>query len=224
MEQKQKLDITCSHCGFTDTVSLYAWIDPNHTPELKDQLLDGSLFSHTCRKCGMTAGLIYPLLYHDSEQKFMVQLMDSFTEDPFEQALSIMSEEDELREHAARKNYRMRTCIHPNDMIEKILIFDQHLDDRVLELEKLTAAVSLMMENPQLHVEGMYYSPSDQEDGFVVMTEDGFAGETELDRVLYHKIEQETLPMLDEEMLSKTRIDHEWAVKAMNMKKSRRRS
>jgi hypothetical protein len=154
----------------------------------------------------------------------MVQLMDSFTEDPFEQALSIMSEEDELREHAARKNYRMRTCIHPNDMIEKILIFDQQLDDRVLELAKLSTAISLMMENPQIHVEGLYYSPSDHDDGFVVMTEEGFAGETELDKTLYRRIEQETLPLLDEEMLSKTRIDHEWAVKAMNMKKGRRLS
>lgn len=219
MKQYNEYDVKCPACGHEYRRNLPAWINVSEHPEARESVLDGSLFMMRCPSCGCEYGLVFPLLYHDSGRHLMVQLIDGTDENPFEKALGQLAEEDEIREHAARRTYTMRTVHLPNDLTEKILIFEEDLDDRVIELMKPALTADLMLGDQNLNVTGLYYSPGDEADAFVVETEDGFAGEISFDEAMYHRIETEVMPRLDQDMLKESVIDHDWALRILKTDK-----
>lgn len=83
-----------------------------------------------CRACGQQAMVEHPLLYNDaSVGKLMVQLDPSGEITP--ETLTLPIPGDLLRDVATRVVHRR------DDMIEKILLNDAGLDDRVFEVVKL---------------------------------------------------------------------------------------
>lgn len=138
MSKPVKLKMPCPACGKSG--EFVAWTSLNVTldPHEKTRLLDRSLTQFTCAACGHTAQLIYPLLYHDMDNAYMIWLLPPGTGGETEpEALS--------PDVAARlgEKYRYRSVGNLNQLIEKILIFDAGLDDRVVELAKLVAAGKL---------------------------------------------------------------------------------
>ncbi|MBE6123177.1 MAG: hypothetical protein E7190_10790 [Erysipelotrichaceae bacterium] len=219
MKQYSEYDVKCPACGHEYRQSLPAWINVSEHPEQKESVLDGSLFTMRCPACGCEYGLVYPLLYHDSGRQLMIQLIDGTDENPFEKALDQLAEEDEIREHAARRTYTMRAVHLPNDLTEKILIFEENLDDRAVELMKPALMADLMLGDQSMHVVGLYFSPDEAGNAFVVETEDGFVGQIPFDQAMYQRAETEVMPRLDQNMLKESVIDHDWALRILKTDK-----
>ena len=67
--------ITCPRCQTPFNAEIHQVIDVAHDPQLKYELLNGTLNVFTCPNCGTSGQMATPLLYHDPEHElFMVHV------------------------------------------------------------------------------------------------------------------------------------------------------
>lgn len=115
--------VSCSRCGHSYQVPVYRYIDAVSEPELKESVLNGSLFLRECPECGCRELLSEPLVYRDthlliclSDRKLEIEGLDA--------------------EHC-------RLVSNPGVLIEKVKIFDAGLDDIPLEFCKFVTRQEL---------------------------------------------------------------------------------
>ena len=126
----------CSRCGSRCKVTAYDSINVREAPELKAQVLDGSLFVWECPYCGARNLVRCQTLYHDPDEKLMVWL-------------TLGSGELEERVRAAYggldelKGYTARFVDDAGSLIEKVKIFDAGLDDVVMEMAKYVTRMEI---------------------------------------------------------------------------------
>jgi hypothetical protein len=116
--------IACPACGKQQSVTFWTSIDTVQDPKLKEILLEGKLNRKVCSGCLTEFIIETNLLYHDSKQKLMIWL----------------SQSDEPPETPAEEDYTLRTVKWRNQLYEKIHIFDDGLDDRLVEIVKAVVA------------------------------------------------------------------------------------
>ncbi|NLZ18657.1 MAG: hypothetical protein GXY24_00065 [Bacteroidales bacterium] len=96
------------------------------SPELKERVRNGSLFTWNCPHCGTSNLLKLPFLYHDPTEKLMLVLTDA-----------------PVNADALPDGYTGRFVRSVGDLIEKLKIFDCGLDDLVIEMCKFVTAQEL---------------------------------------------------------------------------------
>lgn len=118
--------VTCPGCGAVQ--AFHAWRSLNVTlePETKQKFLRGDFTRVTCTQCAWSGPVVYPFLYHDMEKQLMIWLWL----DGGEPDLNALPPGEEM------KGYRLRFVATQNELLEKILLFDADLDDRVIECLK----------------------------------------------------------------------------------------
>lgn len=156
MTDRAESTYTCPECGEISGLTLWKSINVNLNPELKPLLLDGSLLTFTCPICSFTQGVSYPLLYHDPAARFMVWLMpdddngtDELNYTGFGKAARLM------------KGYRLRVVDTFDRLLEKIFIFDNELDDRVLEILR-SILLNSVFEKHGIYYDQLFYTRVDQ--------------------------------------------------------------
>lgn len=120
------IEVTCNACGTPAHFTAWESLNASLNPELRQRLLDGELTRFDCPQCGASATVLYPLLYHDMERQFMIRLVSD--ED--------CSDCRYMPRDEFMADYQLRFVSTVNQLIDKILIFDAGLDDRLLELGK----------------------------------------------------------------------------------------
>ena len=75
--------VTCPHCGGTGRMEVWESINTTMSPEARERMLRGTLFSHRCQACGRSFQVLYECLYHDMERQFMAFFLPERPEDPF---------------------------------------------------------------------------------------------------------------------------------------------
>lgn len=198
MTSEKTFSFTCPKCRHTETIPEYSAINPEESPELKERILDGSLFSFTCSHCGFSALIRYECVYADPKHKLLIHL----PEDP---------DHPDLSREQEYSGYLIRRVSDPNEMMEKILIAEEGLDDRAVELEKHLMEEAILNEQPDLKIQTMYFMPAEGGYHFAVLTEDGFSGSVPMDRNTYQRIEKEVLPELSAEMKASVIVNAAWA-------------
>lgn len=130
MSKEITLDTVCPNCGFHQEVQYWGSINSDLNPELKARLMEGELNTYTCRQCFEVIQLGAATLYHDMSRGFMIYLLHD--KEQHKQA------EKELAGFIAMlPNYRFRFVDQELHLIEKIRIFEDGLDDRIVELLKM---------------------------------------------------------------------------------------
>ena len=66
------MTITCPHCHAENEYKTLDHINIDRNPELRAKVQDLSCFRVTCPNCGETMLAVYPCLYHDISNQFMV--------------------------------------------------------------------------------------------------------------------------------------------------------
>ena len=121
------IDFTCNGCEATQSFTVWESLNVSLNPEEKIHLLNGNLTTFTCKKCGWSCNVSYPLLYHDMEKHLMVWLWLDAGE-PETITLPIVEKVND---------YIFRLVSTKHELVEKICIVEFGLDDRVIELFKL---------------------------------------------------------------------------------------
>ncbi len=126
--------VTCPVCKKESEFAVWQSLNAQLDPEAVPQLLDGSLFRFTCPHCQNTATVEYDLLYHDMNNQAMIYYTQPMSRSSVREQL--LQAEDAVTPNLS--GHKKRIVTSREDLAEKIMIFSQGLDDRGVELVKLT--------------------------------------------------------------------------------------
>ena len=143
--------VTCPSCHHEGDFEVWDSINTVLDPEMKEKVLNQSIFLYTCPNCGETFRLNYPTLYHQMEDLVMIYLVP---ESEVEKTYEMFYGENALADFRTEK-YLTRIVTSANQLIEKIQIFDAGKDDRVMELVKLD---SILKNDPDIEFDELRFA------------------------------------------------------------------
>lgn len=157
MSRKHWEEINCPACGHSREIIVWDSLNGDLDPEAKGQLMNGTLFTVECSGCGQRFNVHYNMLYHDMAHHAMVYHADAESAADARNALTGMK-------HAsgtAMSGYRMRVVSDADELQEKAVIFENGLDDRVIEIIKLMFRTEAARKFPDYAPDGVYFTAED---------------------------------------------------------------
>ncbi len=127
----------CKYCGEQHTVNTYGCINVSLNPELKLQVLNGSLFLWECPHCGGKNLICSPLIYIDAKEQLIIILS--------KENLSIETPQD-----GDFAGFKTRQVHSAGALIELVKIFDAGLDDEVIDLCKQVTKMEMSQNSLEL--------------------------------------------------------------------------
>ena len=134
--------IKCPSCHEKSDITVWQSISASDSPDLKEDLLKGRINIFTCGVCGKKALFPSPILYTDDSKKLVIsfypQENTAKTQQIFEEIKKSSEKSGELKKYP---DYNLRFVTSYNDLLEKILIFDNGMNDKVIEVIKLLVLI-----------------------------------------------------------------------------------
>ena len=138
MAEVKKQMIACPKCGREIEIGIWDSIDIPYDMEQKEKVLNNTFFKETCETCKITFPIGYKCLYNDMEQKYLIWLAPKLEE---EELKDVEEYNERLKKDSrlklAQGGYTYRIVRNDNELREKVLIFDEGLDDRYIETMKM---------------------------------------------------------------------------------------
>lgn len=156
MSTEIKKEVNCPACGAKAEARMWSGVNAEVNPNLRLRVLDESFFDWRCPQCGAQAVLAYPCLYHDKGRRFMIYILPG-NPDP-EKAAGVAAQFPQLR------GVRKRVTGSLTSTKEKVLLFEDGLDDRAAELVKLLLATVLTRALGKTVGPGFYCSSDEAKD------------------------------------------------------------
>lgn len=179
-------EITCPKCASNFPFIRWDSVNVSLDPEQKAKILDNSFFRTTCPNCSVNIFIPYSLLYHDMEQKLMIFFDDDETSDSENEKLKLPPN---MFFNDIQGEYKFRNVHGVNRLVEKILIFDNNLDDVEIERIKFGLTFWLVQQKSLTQYPKIYFNNRD-EDSFEFYIEeenkDGYTAKIEM--FLYNEL------------------------------------
>ncbi len=140
--QKQ---IRCPKCSNTVDMTVWESINLSERPDLKKELLAGKINMFRCPQCGNTILIADKLTLRDDEKRFILTFMPCMNrEDKLKKFDALKKQSEETGDIRDIFGYKLRFVADFNSLLEKVLIFDNDLLDKTIEVLKLV----VMANNP----------------------------------------------------------------------------
>lgn len=196
----QDVTLTCPHCKKEHPHTLTPFIDLQKQPKQRLGILTDSLFSVTCPACKRQYTVLHELLVVDETTKWAMMLIPN-TE--HKQVDGKVTGREDL------ESYTLRLVSSTAALKEKLLIWEQGLDDRTVELCKLYLSLQLQETEYQL-----FFTEQEKEGDtlyFTVLNKDGsLEGSISCEFGLYSQLHVNAVSFpLQKGYFS--RIDRQWA-------------
>ena len=135
--------IRCPRCNAESSFAVWQSLNATLNPAEKESLMSGELLRFTCPGCGAATPVVYPMLYHDMERRLMLWMIPDREDGA--QATPDAADVPGAGEAAGGvvPGYTARVVSSPNELMEKILIFEAGLDDIALEMFKVVINLQL---------------------------------------------------------------------------------
>ncbi len=201
----------CVGCQKVNDFERYKEIDVTENPELREAVLKNEIFQYVCPQCHTVNFIQYPVLYRDSNRHFMVWLIPGgYDENPMQQFLDLLDEDEKQK---IVDEWKIRVVETPNELSEKILIFENQKDDRILEIQKVLMRMQIAQAKPDMKVVKLFYSPTVGKinDNFSIQTEEGFGQAVDVYEDLYQQLVEEVLPKIPNKYFDTFVFDENWA-------------
>ena len=124
MSSQRFSKIKCPFCKQEQEINFYASVNVTMSPELKHRAMKGELNLKECDNCKKEINVISGFLYHDMEKKLMINFKTNTEESGFEN--------DPVSNELGVEGYIFRTVYSIPDLAEKILLFDDYFNDKVI--------------------------------------------------------------------------------------------
>lgn len=147
-------NIECVACGKESPHRFWDAIDPMMNQETKDKVLSGEIFTFTCPHCGYKRRVTYDTVYQEMGKGRTIQLVTS--EDSYMQALNMFADRDSHSSPVLAHEI-VRIVLSQNQLSEKIRIFDEGLDDRIVELIKAFYLQQLYEQQPGITIDEVLF-------------------------------------------------------------------
>ena len=138
MSKQRKITYKCEFCGKPFDTTVYDSVNVDLDPELREKILNGSLFMHECPHCHKKNAILVPMIYHDMTNKFMV-----FSGD-YEYVYSgCESTENKYIPKDVADSYRYVGATNYEELTNKIIALENSLDHRIVELVNSFTGIKL---------------------------------------------------------------------------------
>lgn len=149
----------CKKCGGLGDVVIWESVNTQLNPKVKEKLMQGNLFRYICPKCGSVHRIDYGMLFHQMEDRRMLFLAKDAKE--VEERIQSIGWLEKANAAGTADDYLYRVVRSDEHLREKIYIFDQGLDDRVIEVMKVFIISSLEPASDKLLIDKMYLNVTD---------------------------------------------------------------
>jgi hypothetical protein len=208
---KERIEvIPCPKCGHEQNFTVFESLNGDLDPAAKMSLLNAELFKFRCGECEFETNVVYDILYHDMTHQAMVYLIPK----------NAVEEVTRMMDHAdtafgfGTSNYRKRIVFDQNALREKALIFDNGLDDRIMEIVKTFYLSNAREQFPDANIEAAYFFVKDG----AYMLE--FVGEiplmTEIAVDFYAQVGMQYMNVFNDISANTYIIDANWAARVLN--------
>lgn len=205
--------VTCPKCGQISEAKIWDSINVQLDPAMKEKVETLEAFSFTCPHCRNVALMKYNFLYHDMDEAVMIYVV--VDEEGRRKAEASFNEQSIalMKEKAA---YRFRIVPSFEGLLEKILLADAGLDDRVVELLKIIAENQAQAQFPDFHVAGCRFIETAAGEQVIRLQDDEQGQALDVDYAasfseLYEKLKDEFAEELEELSKDSLVIDKSWA-------------
>ena len=193
-------------------IQIWSSINTMLDPEMKEKVRTGEAFMWECPHCGYKVPVVYATLYHQMEDKIMIY----FVEDKVEavemiKRLSDEGEDDfDILGDFYEADYTIRVVDSIGKFREKLKIFDEKLDDRVMELTKAFLRYKLLLSDPGVKIkEFLFDTTADGTKLFSLLLDDGSRASIDYEEDLYDSVKNNFKEIIDTD--ENFIIDSEWA-------------
>lgn len=150
--------VKCPKCGKEIAIDIWDSVDMPYDAQHKDAVMKNAFFTGHCEDCDLLFPVAYKCTYNDMERRYLIWI-DPRPKDIAQKAIDSYNDklktDDGIR--LARIDYTLRIVRNTNDLREKILIFDEGLDDRYIETMKLAYLPVFKKSYPDSKVVGIYF-------------------------------------------------------------------
>jgi len=203
MSDYRKITAICPQCGKEIGVSAPESINMSVNPQDGQKLIDGTLFEAAC-SCGAKISIDFPVLYHDPEKRIMIYYVKPEAVARTEAMFSALR----MNPDFGQKGYQLRVATDQETLREKAMIFSAGMDDRVMEVIKLTYILYMRRKYPKERIIGALFVSEGEK--YMLQTVGSVPVESEISREFYDQLHAQYAPRLANE--SSARVDFDWAV------------
>jgi len=128
----------CSSCGHKQMVNIYPFINFNENFEYYTKVKGLEIFKIKCNNCHKDSFITYNMLIVDQTHKYFIYLLPNKDDLKYfeNQVDYFMKKNFDKSKIPDFEQYKLRIVFNLNELIEKMSIFENSLDDRALELLK----------------------------------------------------------------------------------------
>lgn len=126
MSEAREMAYACPYCGKAFEIATYSTVNTRDDPDLRDRCLSGDIFQHTCPHCH-TQFMVQPhMVYTDMDHRFILWLSD----------VELPPGVKAYAQPLAAAGFRLRRCSTIEEFTEKIQVFEDGVDDVLVEIAK----------------------------------------------------------------------------------------
>ncbi len=194
MTLSQVEKITCPNCNVEGETEIFSSINTELDKDMKEKIISGKAFIYKCPNCQKESLLNYGVLYHDVDNKLMVQLATDENELKNAQEMFKSVTENKIQGISSiaktLEGYKKRIVISQEALAEKIFIFEEGYDDRIMEIVKVIYLRMFFENNPDLELDGAYFVNDQGQKLVAFITTDKESFAVDFDENLYRKMEK----------------------------------
>lgn len=191
-ENKNIEKVKCPYCGHEQDFETIESINFSLNPEMKEKLMSEEIFMFTCEECGERAVIAYPCLVNDIEKGYLLWLLADYTPEQKEKLDQELK--DIVKTESEKKftnSYIKRIVSSINELKEKIVIIDEGLDDRVVEVLKMLCVNEVADQLTGLFVQEVRFNKDEDGQWFLMLIfKEGKPNAIPINRDMYDKVEE----------------------------------
>lgn len=212
MSIKKNVTVSCPSCGKKSEFTVWDSINTAVDPDMEAKVRDRSAFLFHCSECGEETYFDYGFLYHNMTSKLMIQYAD--TDEAAEEFVNSLNESfnTEMFKDLANNDYTVRVVRSRNRLIEKLLIFDKGLDDRMIEIYKFIVLLRYQQDKEECEDPEMYFFSDDKGKMAIFIYEAGeFICSSQFSEEVYNDLSLKYADKLPEFHKGEMFVDENWA-------------
>lgn len=213
----------CPNCGKPMNFKIKSEIEIPDDMVYKTKIMKNKLFNMQCKDCNIFIPSSYRLTYNDMDQHYLIWVMPQLTDKEKKEILDYNQRlKTDRALQLARNDYRFRVVRDDKQLKEKIIIFDEGLDDRVLEIMKLSY-IPVIREEMKItgDILGFYFtkSPKDGSYQWLIFIKDSRPLVAPVDMEKYENLKEDLQELLDARTAyGMTFINPPWAIDTMRIR------
>jgi hypothetical protein len=226
MTSFETAEMSCPQCGHVQTAGFFRSVNVTVSPDLRELLFNRGINIVTCDQCGTRGFLPVPFIYHDMALRFLVLLdcnntLSDETDHIFEifEGRGIVPEAYRGLIPDSAPQYCLRIVRTYDRLLEKILIFETGLDDRIIEILSYLIAIRKEEKGEGEELSVYFEDLAVSKDGREMLLFRIFAKEDPVDAVwvphdtIYAEVRDTFLPLCEDFERDSPihEIDHEYA-------------